>query len=73
MWNSFRTDARLGITAEVITYAGGHGDEIHAYFARPIATEPEAAVPGIVAVHHMLAGMSFTGNSQSGLHAMGTA
>ena len=33
MWNSFRTDARLGIKAEVITYAGGYGDEIHAYFA----------------------------------------
>jgi carboxymethylenebutenolidase len=32
---------------------GGHGDEIHAYFARPIATEAAAAVPGIVAVHHM--------------------
>jgi hypothetical protein len=29
MWNSFRTDARLGITAEVITYPGGQGDEIH--------------------------------------------
>ena len=53
MWNSFRTDARLGIKAEVITYAGGYGDEIHAYFARPIATEPTTAVPGIVAVHHM--------------------
>ena len=53
MWNSFRTDARLGIKAEVITYAGGYADEIHAYFARPIATEPTTAVPGIVAVHHM--------------------
>ncbi len=53
MWNSFCTDARLGIKAEVITYAGGYGDEIHAYFARPIATESTTAVPGIVAVHHM--------------------
>ena len=35
MWNSFRTDARLGITAEVIAYSGGNGDEIHAYVARP--------------------------------------
>ena len=43
MWNSFRTDARLGITAEVITYAGGHGDEIDAYLARPMATEAAAA------------------------------
>ena len=31
MWNSFRTDARLGIKTEVITYAGGYADEI-AYF-----------------------------------------
>ena len=37
----------------MITYAGGYADEIHAYFARPIATEPTTAVPGIVAVHHM--------------------
>ena len=50
MWNSFRTDARLGITAEVIAYSGGNGDEIHAYVARPAGDDP---VPGIVAVHHM--------------------
>ena len=50
MWNSFRTDARTGITAEVITYPGGNGDEIHAYVARPTADEP---TPGIVAVHHL--------------------
>jgi carboxymethylenebutenolidase len=50
MWNSFRTDARTGITAEVITYPGGNGDEIHAYLARPAAGEP---APGIVAVHHL--------------------
>ena len=50
MWNSFRTDAGSAITAEVITYPGGNGDEIHAYIARPAADEP---VPGIVAVHHL--------------------
>jgi carboxymethylenebutenolidase len=50
MWNSFRTDARTGITAEVITYPGGNGDEIHAWLARPTGDQP---VPGIVAVHHM--------------------
>jgi carboxymethylenebutenolidase len=50
MWNSFRTDARLGITAEVIAYPGGNGDEIHAYVARPAGDDP---VPGVVAVHHM--------------------
>jgi carboxymethylenebutenolidase len=50
LWNSFRTDARTGITAEVIAYPGGNGDEIHAYVARPAGDEP---VPGVVAVHHM--------------------
>jgi carboxymethylenebutenolidase len=50
MWNSFSTDAHLGITTEVITYPGGNGDEIHAYVARPIGDGP---VPGVVAVHHM--------------------
>jgi carboxymethylenebutenolidase len=50
MWNSFRTDARDGLTAEVITYPGGGGDEIHAYVVRPAGDEP---VPGVVAVHHM--------------------
>jgi carboxymethylenebutenolidase len=49
-WNSFQTDARAGITAEVITYPGGNGDEIHAYVARPTAGGP---TPGIVAVHHL--------------------
>jgi hypothetical protein len=34
MSNSFRTDARTGITAEVIICPGGGGDEIHAWVAR---------------------------------------
>jgi carboxymethylenebutenolidase len=50
MWNSFRTDDRTGITAEVITYPGGNGDEIAAWVARPIGDAP---APGVVAVHHM--------------------
>jgi carboxymethylenebutenolidase len=50
MWNSFSTDARFSMTAEVITYPGGHADEIHAWVARPAGQEP---APGIVAVHHM--------------------
>src|SRR6516225_3136939 len=50
MWNSFRTDARDGLTAEVITYSGGGGDEIHAYVARPGDGDPG---PGVVAVHHL--------------------
>jgi len=50
MWNSFNTDQRLAVTAEIITYPGGGGDEIHAYVARPAADGPQ---PGVVAVHHM--------------------
>ena len=49
-WNSFMTDAHTGLTAEVITYPGGLGDEIHAWVARPIGDAPS---PGIVAVHHL--------------------
>src|SRR5258705_12710556 len=50
MWNSFSSDARVGLTAEVITYPGGNGDEIHAWLARPDGDGP---APGIVAVHHL--------------------
>jgi carboxymethylenebutenolidase len=50
MWNSFDTGARSGITAEVITYSGGDGDEIHAWVARPVGEGP---APGVVAVHHL--------------------
>jgi carboxymethylenebutenolidase len=50
MWNSFDTSARLGLTAEVITYPGGNGDEIHAWVARPTGGAP---APGVVAVHHL--------------------
>jgi carboxymethylenebutenolidase len=49
-WNSFQTDARSGTAAEVITYPGGNGDEIHAYVATPTGDGP---TPGIVAVHHL--------------------
>ena len=38
------------MTAEVITYPGGHGDEIHAWVAAPDSGDP---APGVVAVHHM--------------------
>lgn len=50
MWNSFRTDAELGIHAEIITFPGGNGDEIHGYAVRPTGDAP---LPGIVVVHHM--------------------
>ena len=35
MWNSFHTDERLAITAEITTFPGGYGHEAHAYVARP--------------------------------------
>jgi carboxymethylenebutenolidase len=50
MWNSFKTDADLGITAEITTYEAGGGDQIHAYVVRPKGDGP---FPGVVAVHHM--------------------
>jgi carboxymethylenebutenolidase len=49
MWNSFRTDAAGGLAAEVITFPGGGGDEIHAWVATPDTVE---TTPGVVAVHH---------------------
>lgn len=50
MWNSFRTDSDLGITAEITTYSAGGGDQIHAYVSRPKGDGP---FPGVVAIHHM--------------------
>jgi carboxymethylenebutenolidase len=50
MWNSFSTDSPDGIRSEVITYAGGNGDQIHAYVSQPTTAGPR---PGIVTVHHM--------------------
>jgi carboxymethylenebutenolidase len=49
-WNSFDTGAHTGITAEVISFAGGNGDEINAWVARPTGDAP---TPGVVAVHHL--------------------
>ncbi len=50
MWNSFSTDARQGLTAEITTYSGGNGDTIHAYVARPTGDGP---LPGLVLIHHL--------------------
>ncbi|TAK23112.1 MAG: dienelactone hydrolase family protein [Chloroflexota bacterium] len=50
MWNSFRTDGHQGMVAGTTTYAGGGGDRIHAYVARPEGPGP---FPGLVLVHHM--------------------
>lgn len=50
MWNSFHTDDHLSISASIVTYPGGGGDQIHAYLARP---DGGGAVPAVVVVHHM--------------------
>jgi carboxymethylenebutenolidase len=50
VWNSFNTEGPVGISAEITTYQGGNGDQIHAYVARPASEE---SVPGIVLVHHL--------------------
>ena len=33
MWNSYSTEGAVSVTAETMTFAGGGGDEIHAYVA----------------------------------------
>lgn len=50
MWNSFNTDADIGITAEITTFPGGQGHQSHAYVVRPKGGGP---FPGVVVVHHM--------------------
>jgi carboxymethylenebutenolidase len=50
MWNSYHTDDQLSLTASIVTYPGGGGDEIHAYVVRPQGDGPR---PGVVVVHHM--------------------
>ncbi|MFN8525964.1 MAG: dienelactone hydrolase family protein [Chloroflexota bacterium] len=50
MWNAFETDAHKGVLTQITTYAGGNGDLIHAYVARP---EGDGPFPGLVLIHHM--------------------
>jgi carboxymethylenebutenolidase len=50
MWNSFSTAGPVSVTARITTFAGGGGDEIHAYVARPDGDGP---FPGVVLIHHM--------------------
>ena len=49
MWNSFLTDERRGLVAEVTSIPAGD-DSIHAYVARPDGAGP---FPAVVLVHHM--------------------
>jgi carboxymethylenebutenolidase len=46
----YRTDMHEGVLAETITLKGFHGDEINAYFAKPLGAGTH---PGMVLVHHM--------------------
>ncbi|MDA8297789.1 MAG: dienelactone hydrolase family protein [Actinomycetota bacterium] len=50
MWNAFRTDGELSLQADIITFPGGGGDPIHAYYARPTGDSP---MPALVFMHHM--------------------
>ncbi len=50
MWNSFSTEGPVSVTAQIVTYRGGGGDEIRAYVAHPVE---DAKRPGIGLVHHM--------------------
>ena len=49
MWNTFNTETLGGIVAGVSLQAGGQGDQIHTYIARPDGSGP---YPGIVLTHH---------------------
>lgn len=50
MWNSFRTDSSMGMTAELTTFKGGNGDTVHTYNAIPTGDSKRG---GIVLVHHL--------------------
>jgi carboxymethylenebutenolidase len=50
MWNSLDTAANDAITGSVTKIAGGSGDQIHAYVARPEGAGP---FPGVVLIHHV--------------------
>jgi len=50
MWNQLKTDEYEGMLAETITLPGYKGDQIHAYFSRPLGRGP---FPGILLIPHM--------------------
>jgi carboxymethylenebutenolidase len=50
MWNQLKTDEYEGMLAETITLSGYKGDQIHAYFSRPLGKGP---FPGIILIPHM--------------------
>ena len=46
----YRTDMYEGMLAETVSIQGHNGDDVYAYFARPLGAGP---FPGVVLVHHM--------------------
>ncbi|MBH51959.1 MAG: carboxymethylenebutenolidase [Chloroflexi bacterium] len=46
----YQTDMYEGMIAETVSINGHNGDNIYAYYARPITSEP---LPGVVLIHHM--------------------
>jgi carboxymethylenebutenolidase len=46
----YRTDMYEGLLAETVTMTGANGDQINAYFARPLGPGP---FPAMVLAHHM--------------------
>ncbi len=46
----YETDQYEGMVAETLTIRGHNGDDIHAYYARPMGPGP---FPGMVLIHHM--------------------
>src|ERR1700761_6751712 len=49
MWNDFKTDGYVSVTAETAPLTSGDGTQINAYFAHPIN---DFSRGGIVLVHH---------------------
>ena len=50
MWNKIRTDEYEGMIAETVTIKGWNGDDVRAYYSRPLGAGPH---PSLVLVPHM--------------------
>jgi carboxymethylenebutenolidase len=48
--HTYQTNQYEGMLAETVTIAGHNGDDVYAYYARPLGPGP---FPGMVLVHHM--------------------